>query len=198
MKSVKTVLFTAASLLFLNSLLPAQVLPSVDIDTAKTQIDQFLQENKLIDDRISTLIRTNEELTTDIELWTNWLTGISNVKTRIVESANQLLDILSDLGSKSVRTRAQSALDRYYRLKSVLDEKAADLDQRIGAAKVSIDRNGAVVDELREKTKSNLDNIDLLKAAIERSAGSEEAVSAYIESLEKALDEAQKLINESM
>ena len=198
MKSVKTVLFAAASLLFLNSLLPAQVLPSVDIDTAKTQIDQFLQENKLIDDRISTLIRTNEELTTDIELWTNWLTGISNVKTRIVESANQLLDILSDLGSKSVRTRAQSALDRYYRLKSVLDEKAADLDQRIGAAKVSIDRNGAVVDELREKTKSNLDNIDLLKAAIERSAGSEEAVSAYIESLEKALDEAQKLINESM
>ena len=57
--------------------------------------------------------------------------------------------------------------------------------------------SGAVADELGEKTKSNLDNIELLKAAIERSAGSEEAVSAYIESLDKALDDAQKLIDES-
>ncbi len=183
--------------LFLTPFLSAQVLPSVDIDTAKTQIDQFIRENELIQERITELLQTNDELTTDIELWTTWLTGVTNVTDRIVDKANQLLDILSDLASKSVMVRAQSVLDRYYRLKSILDEKSADLNQRVTAASASIERNSAVVDELGEKTKSNLDNIELLKAAIERSAGSEEAVSAYIESLDKALDDAQKLIDES-
>ncbi len=186
-------------LLFLLRPLPAQaqVLPSVDIETAKTQIDQFLLENELIQERITELAHTNTELKKDIELMTSWLAGVTNVMERIVDKADQLLDILTDLASKSAVTQAQSVLDRYYRLKSILDEKSDDLNQRIAAAKASIERNNSVADELGEKTKSNLDNIELLKAAIERSAGSAEAVGTYIKNLEKALDEAQALIRES-
>lgn len=184
-------------LLFLLRPLPAQVLPSVDIETAKTQIDQFLLENELIQERITELLQTNAELKKDIELMRTWLTGVINVTERIVDRADQLLDTLSDLGSKSAITQAQSVLDRYYRLKSILDEKSDDLNQRVTSALASVERNNAVADELGEKTKSNVDNIELLKAAIERSAGSEETVGAYIENLEKALDEAQKLIHES-
>ena len=47
--------------LFLTPFLSAQVLPSVDIDTAKTQIDQFVRENELIQERITELLQTNEE-----------------------------------------------------------------------------------------------------------------------------------------
>jgi chromosome segregation ATPase len=183
--------------LYLTPFLPAQVLPSVDIDTARTQIDQFVGENELIQERMTELLETNIELATDIELWTTWLTGVTSVRDRIVDKANQLIDILSDLASKSVITQAQSVLDRYYRLKSILDEKSDTLKQRVTAATTSIERNSTAVDELQEKTQSNTDNIALLKAAIERSEGSEEIVGAYIESLEKALDDAQELINES-
>jgi len=177
--------------------LAAQVLPSVDIDTARTQINQFLSENNLIEDQITELETTNTQLSTDMELWQSWLVGIKNVSGRTVEEANRLIDIVSELASKSVVGRAQTVLERYYRIKSILDEKNKELTDRIQAAEASIKRNKEVIEELREKTKSNLDNIELLKAAIERSAGSEETINAYIESLEKALDEAQKLINQS-
>ena len=197
MKRGRTALCVAAFLLCFSAFLPAQVLPSVDIDTARTQIDQFLNENELIEERIADLQKTNEELATDIERWTSWLVGITNVTDKVVDRANQLLDILSELASKSVMVRAQSVLDRYDVIKEVLEEKSEDLNERLGSAAASIKRNNAVVDDLKKKTKSNLDNIELLKAAIERSAGSEETVSAYIESLEEALEDAEKLINES-
>ncbi|MBN1685300.1 MAG: hypothetical protein JW852_01535 [Spirochaetales bacterium] len=187
------------SILFLLAVChaPAQVLPSVDIDTARTQIDQFLRENELIEARISELLATNEDLTADIELWKGWLAGVSTVTARTVEKAEQLTDILSELASKSLTERTQNVLERYYRIKSILEDKNKELTERIDAAEASIRRNGEVIAELRNKTQSNLDNVELLKAAIERSAGSEEMINSYIEDLEKALDEAQKLINQS-
>ncbi len=175
----------------------AQVLPNVDIETARTQIEQFLSENEQFSEQITSLEATNEELASDIELWETWLSGIRNVTERVKDEANRLLDIVSDLASKSVVERAQTVLERYYRIKSILEEKEAELTDRIEAARTSIERNLMVAEELREKIQSNLDNVELLKAAIERSAGSEETINAYIESLEKALDEAQRVINRS-
>jgi len=188
-----------AALLFFSLSFQAlgQVLPSVDVDTARTQINQFLSENDLIGRQIAELESTNGELSADIETWNTWLSGIQDVTGRIVERANQLMDIVSELASKSVVGRAQTALERYYRIKAVLDDKHEELTGRIAAAEASIERNDAVVLELKEKIQSNLDNVELLKAAIERSAGSEETINAYIESLEKALDDAQKIINQS-
>lgn len=172
----------------------AQVLPSVDIDTAQTQIDQFVRENELLQERIELLISTNETLAEDIVLWETWLEGIQTVSQRLVERAGQLIDILSELASKTVMERAQTVLDRYYRIKAVLDEKEEDLITRKEAAVVSIERNTVVVAELGQKIESNLENIELLKAAIERSVGSEEAVNSYIESLEEALEDAEKAL----
>lgn len=176
----------------------AQVLPNVDIETARTQIEQFLSENEQFSEQITSLEATNEELAADIELWETWLSGIRNVTERVKDEANRLLDIVSDLASKSVVERAQTVLERYYRIKSILEEKEAELTDRIEAARTSIEKNLMVAEELREKIQSNLDNVELLKAAIERSAGSEETINAYIESLEKALDEAQRVINQSL
>ena len=176
---------------------PAQVIPSVDIDTARTQIAQFLRENELIEGRIWELLATNEELAADIELWERWLTGVNKVGEKVAEEAEQLLDILSELASKSLTNRAQTVLERYYRIKSILEEKSKELTERIHAAKASIEKNGAVIGDLRRKTQSNLDNVKLLKAAIERSAGSEEMINSYMKSLEEALDEAQKLLDQS-
>jgi len=187
--------FAAVLFLVYAAQAPAQVLPSVDIDTARTQIDQFLQENELILDRIESLVTTNEELTADMELRETWLSGVNDVAGRIVEEADRLTDILSELASKALTTRAQQALERYRNIKTILDKKIRELSERIEAAKASIERNTTVVEELREKIQSNLDNVELLKAAIERSAGSEEIINGYIENLEKALDEAQDLIN---
>ena len=66
MISGRTAIVAAALHFCFIPLLPAQVLPSVDIDTAKTQIDQFLNENELIDERISELQKTNEESPVDV------------------------------------------------------------------------------------------------------------------------------------
>ena len=188
-----------AAILFVacGAIAPAQVLPSVDIDTARTQIDQFLQENEQIQERITSLLATNEELANDMETWKTWISGIDNVSEKVVEKANQLVDILSELASKSITERAQTVLDRYYRIKSVLDDKKNQLTERLHAAEASIKRNGAVIEELGIKIQSNLDNVELLKAAIERSSGSEEIVNGYIENLQKALDEAQEFLNQS-
>ncbi len=188
-----------AAILFVacGAIAPAQVLPSVDIDTARTQIDQFLQENEQIQERITSLLATNEELANDMETWKTWISGIDNVTEKVVEKANQLVDILSELASKSITERAQTVLDRYYRIKSVLDDKKNQLTERLHAAEASIKRNGAVIEELGIKIQSNLDNVELLKAAIERSSGSEEIVNGYIENLQKALDEAQEFLNQS-
>ena len=169
----------------------AQVLPSVDIDTAQTQIDQFLRENELLQERIELLVTTNSDLSENVVLWQTWIAGIETVSERLVDRANQLIDILAELASKSVMERAQTALDRYYDLKAILDAKGAELIERQHAAEASIARNTTVGAELKKKIESNLENIELLKAAIERSAGSEETVNAYIESLEDAIEAAE-------
>ena len=171
--------------------LRAQSLPSVDIDTAQTQIDQFLRENELHQERIELLIATNIELNENLILWESWLAGVGTVSERLVERASHLIDILDELASKSVMERAQSVLDRYHNLKSILDAKELELTDRQEAAVTSIERNTAVVTDLRDTIEINLENLELLKAAIERSAGSEEIVKAYIESLEEAIEAAE-------
>lgn len=174
--------------------LSAQVLPSVDIDTAQTQIDQFLQENEILNRRIGLLLATNDELSENLTIWETWLSGIEVVTERLVDRAGELIDILNELASKSLMERAYSVLDRYYRIKATLDEKHRDLTERHEAAAVSIERNTAVVAELKRKIESNLENIELLKAAVERSAGSEETVNTYIENLEAALEDAENAL----
>jgi chromosome segregation ATPase len=169
----------------------AQVLPSVDIDTAQTQIDQFLRENELLQERIELLVTTNSELGENAILWQSWIAGIGTVSERLVDRASQLIDILNELASKSVMERAQTVLDRYYDLKAILDEKELELAERQQAAEASIERNTTVGADLKKKIESNLENVELLKAAIERSAGSEETVNAYIESLEEAIEDAE-------
>ncbi len=171
--------------------LRAQSLPSVDIDTAQTKLDQFLRENALPQERLELLIATNIELHENFILGESWLAGVGTVSERLVERASHLIDILDELASKSVMERAQSVLDRYHNLKSILDAKELELTDRQEAAVTSIERNTAVVTDLRDTIEINLENLELLKAAIERSAGSEEIVKAYIESLEEAIEAAE-------
>ncbi|MBT3271702.1 MAG: hypothetical protein HN368_01000, partial [Spirochaetales bacterium] len=127
----------------------AQMLPSVDISTAKTQIDQFARENELLDDRIELLLETNVKLASDIEIWSTWLSGIATVTEKLVDRAAELIDLLNELASKSILERAQTVLDRYYTLKSILDEKHLELTNRTEAGKVSIEKNIEVVAELK-------------------------------------------------
>ena len=181
-------------LLFFIGYLPGQVLPSVDIATAQTHIDQFTRENELLAERIALLLTTNQELTDDIVLWGTWKSGIEIVTERLVSRATELIDLLDEMASKSIVERAQSVLDRYYTLKAILDAKHQELVERSGAAKVSIEKNTTVVAELRQKISNNLENIELLRAAVERSKGSEETVNLYIENLEKAIEDAEKAL----
>ena len=186
---VHVMLFLAAL-----SLLSAQELPSVDVDTAQTQIDQFMLENRLLQERINNLTQTNEELTLSLEQWEIWLAGIETVTLRLVADADQLLEIIAELASKTVIERAQEVLNRYYRLKSLLDAKHLELSERNIAAHTSIERNTQAVEDLKEKIQSNLENIELLKAAVERSQGSESIVKSYIDNLEKAIEDAEGIL----
>ena len=186
---VHVMLFLAAP-----SLLSAQELPSVDVDTAQTQIDQFTLENRLLQERINNLTQTNEELTLSLDQWEIWLAGIETVTLRLVADADQLLEILAELASKTVIERAQEVLNRYYRLKSLLDAKHLELSERNIAAHTSIERNTQAVEDLKEKIQSNLENIELLKAAVERSQGSESIVKSYIDNLEKAIEDAEGIL----
>ena len=176
------------------ALLSAQELPSVDVDTAQTQIDQFMLENRLLQERINNLTQTNEELTLGLEQWEIWLAGIETVTLPLVADADQLVEILAELASKTVIERAQEVLNRYYRLKSLLDAKHLELSELNIAAQTSIERNTQAVEDLKAKIQSNLENIELLKAAVERSQESESVVKSYIDNLEKAIEDAEGIL----
>ena len=180
--------------LTMSAAVPAQELPSVDVDTAQTQIDQFMLENKLLQERIDNLTKTNEELAVGLEQWAAWISGIETVSQRLVGEADKLLEILAELASKTVIERAQRVLNRYYRLKALLDAKHLELTERNSAASSSIERNTKTVEDLKVKIQSNLENIDLLKAAVERSEDSESVVRSYIDNLEKAIEDAEGIL----
>lgn len=175
-------------------LVSAQQLPSVDVDTAQTQIDQFTLENRLLQERIDNLTLTNEELTVGLEQWGTWISSIETVSQRLVGHADQLIEILAELASKTVIERAQEVLNRFYRLEAVLDDKHLELSERSLAANSSIERNTQAVEDLKVKIQSNLENIELLKAAVERSQGSESVVKSYIDNLEKAIEDAEGVL----
>ena len=58
----------------------------------------------------------------------------------------------------------------------------------------SIERNTKAVEDLKAKIQSNLENIGLLKAAVERSQDSESVVKSYIDNLEKAIEDAEGIL----
>ena len=60
------ILFTILSSVF------GQELPSVDIETATTQIEQFQSENEQLAKKIAILIEANQILESDAKKWNGW------------------------------------------------------------------------------------------------------------------------------
>ncbi len=189
--------FAGSIVLFLAATLAAQTLPSVDVDTANMQIEQFENENRSLEERIQLLTASVDGLEADVETWTRWANGIERVSKLLDERAERLLDVLGEIGSRSIVDRAESVLERYSRMKLLLEAKHEDLRNRIEDAQGLLADNRATIAEYESRIEQNKKNIELLKAAIANSVSSESLMKNYLEGLETLLDDALDLLSES-
>jgi len=192
MKRAPTLVFC----LLVTGWLGAQSLPSVDIDTANMQIEQFEYENGLLEERIELMRSSIDRLESDIETWKQWSNGIERVLRMLDDRAGQLLDVLAEIGSRSIVARAESVLDRYTEIRQLLDEKTDELAGRVDDAERIIRSNRATVGVYESRIEQNSRNIELLKAAIASSVDSESSIESDLEALDSLLDDAAELLME--
>jgi chromosome segregation ATPase len=172
----------------------AQSPPSVDIETANMQIEQFGQENRSLVSRIELLEASVERLGSDIETWTGWASGIEKVAALLDRKADELVDALTEIGSRSIVERAQAALERYERIAALLEAKHDELTKRIAESGDLITRHRDNIALYLDRIEQNRTNIALLEAAIAKSRSSESLIETYIEGLDSTLDEASELL----
>ena len=189
----KSIIFIFLLLTVLSSV-PGQELPSVDIETATTQIEQFQGENEQLAMKMAILIEANQILESDANKWEGWVAAIQTINSRINDRAQELIDILSEIAVKAIMEKAQEVLDRYSRIRALLESKAENLQARIEDANASIQRNVSTVEELRKKIARNERNVELLYAAIQKSKSRDEELNYYIDNLEEALKAAEELL----
>lgn len=182
------ILFTILSSVF------GQELPSVDIETATTQIEQFQSENEQLAKKIAILIEANQILESDAKKWNGWAEAIQTIIIRIKDRAQELIDILSEIAVKAIMEKAQEVLDRYSRIRALLESKAESLQARVEDANASIQRNLSTIEELSIKIARNERNVELLIAAIRKSKSRDDELNYYIDNLEDALKAAEELL----
>ena len=73
---IRKSIFGMLSVLFTLSVVHGQELPSVDIETATTQIEQFQRENQQLTMKIAILFEANQILDTDAKKWQDWADSI--------------------------------------------------------------------------------------------------------------------------
>lgn len=174
----------------------AQNLPSVDVETANLQIEQFEQENQSLESQLELLAESVLRLETEIETWTAWVRGIEKVAEALSEQADQLLEVLSEIGSRSIVVRAETVLARYDRISQMLMEKQRELSERIAKAETIVASNRESIALYEQRIEQNERNIGLLKAAIAKSQSSESLIETYLEGLDRILDEAAELLEQ--
>ena len=173
----------------------AQQLPSVDAETAQTQIEQFSLENEQLTDEIASIEGRITELEADLIKWESWVEAIGKVSEELVISAENLIDVLSQIANKEVLESAQNVLVRYGDTRELLDERSVELLASIEAGKLEIDEGLVNIEVYGDRISRNSQNIDLLTAAMDKSRTSEEALAGLIEEINEALDEAESLLS---
>ncbi len=171
-----------------------QDLPSVDPDTARLQIEQFENENRELRSRIQNLSDQNETISSNVETWTSWINGIETVEERLDEQVAELRNSLQNVGSKSVVERAQTALERYATLASLLESKREELANRITEAQNTLVTNKETISLYQTRIEQNQENIELLNAAIAQSKDSEQLINSQLDALDALMQNARNLL----
>ena len=185
----------SVALLLSTVVVLAQELPSVDTDTARTQIEQFQLENEQLADEIAATRDLIESTRGNLARWKEWIEAIEKVSTKLAQSANKLLEVESQIANKSVLQSAQDVLDRYGRLKLLLETKAKDLNESIADGEKTVTEGAEAIESLTNRIARNASNIELLTAAMAKSRTSEGALGTLIDDLRAVLDEAQGLLD---
>lgn len=188
-------LVTTILLIICSQLLLAQNLPSVDVEAANMQIQQFENENRSLETSVTLLEDSIVRLEEEIGVWSQWKTGIEQVFDLLGQQAEQLVEVLSQIGSRSIVERAQSALLRYDRIAKLLSNKSEELAGRIATAVSLVTGHTNTVALYRIRLEQNQRNISLLKEAIAKSASAESLIETYLNQLDTILEDASRLLS---
>ena len=189
--------FTIGVLLIVSSsLIPAQNLPSVDIETANLQIEQFENENRSLMSRAELLDESIIRLAGEIELWTGWVSSIERSSELLSEQADLLKEVVSGVGSSSIVERIGRALARYDEVSLLLEAKNEELIGRVAETESLILSNRSTLAEYERRIEQNSKNIVLLQTAIANSESSEARIEEYLENLDTTLERALELLSE--
>jgi len=181
--------------LFLTAMAVAgQNLPSVDVETANLQIEQFEHENQTIRDQAALLRTSIVTLEEEIAVWTIWVAAVEGVSALLSDQADTLIEILAGIGSRSIVERVQSALSQYDRVSLLLESKQDELTNRIAVANDLVASNRRTLEVYAQREEQNSQNIVLLRAAIENSTTSETLIEGYLDGLTTTLERAIQLL----
>ena len=186
-----------AALALIATTLPGQSLPSVDIETALLQIEQFENENNSLLQRNAILEESIERLESEIEQWAKWSIAIEKVDKSLEDQAGRLLDVLEEIGSRVIVERAKTVLEQYDRIKLLMEAKLEELSARTTEANSRLTRNREAVSVFALRIDQNLTNIELFKAAITKSESSESLIKTYLEGLDTILKDAADLLSDA-
>lgn len=186
-----------ALFLFLTAMaVGGQNLPSVDVETANLQIEQFEQENQSIRDQATLLRESIVNLEEEITVWTSWVAAVARVSDLLSDQADTLIEILAGIGSRSIVERVQSALGQYERVSLLLESKQEELTNRIAGANDLVASNRRTLEVYDQREEQNSQNIVLLRAAIENSTTSESLIEGYLDGITTTLERAIQLLTD--
>ena len=180
--------------LFLAATIYPQSLPSVDVEAANMQITQFEIENESLEQRILLLEQSIDTLEDDIKTWSRWWSGIAQVSALLTEEVDSLIEVLAQIGSRTIVERAQSVLRRYDRIVELLDNKQSELSGRIADGEALLAGNRETLVLFEKRLEQNRKNIALLRAAISKSESAESRIEENLNRLDTILDNAANLL----
>ena len=189
-------LIIVAMIISTSSMIRAQNLPSVDVETANLQIEQFENENRSLENRTKLLEESIIRLEGEIELWTGWVSSIERSLELLNEQADLLKEVVSGVGSSSIVERIAQALARHDRVTLLLEAKHLELTERLKETESLIVSNRTTLAEYERRIEQNSKNIILLRSAISNSESSEARIEEYLENLDATLERALDLLVE--
>ena len=189
-------LIIVAMIISTSSMIRAQNLPSVDVETANLQIEQFENENRSLENRTKLLEESIIRLEGEIELWTGWVSSIERSLELLNEQADLLKEVVSGVGSSSIVERIAQALARHDRVTLLLEAKHLELTERLEETESLIVSNRTTLAEYERRIEQNSKNIILLRSAISNSESSEARIEEYLENLDATLERALDLLVE--
>ena len=189
-------LIIVAMIISTSSMIWTQNLPSVDVETANLQIEQFENENRSLENRTKLLEESIIRLEGEIELWTGWVSSIERSLELLNEQADLLKEVVSGVGSSSIVERIAQALARHDRVTLLLEAKHLELTERLEETESLIVSNRTTLAEYERRIEQNSKNIILLRSAISNSESSEARIEEYLENLDATLERALDLLVE--